>query len=128
MGSSHIFSPATLCILKTIYAHRHSFSAGVCQALFLFCPSGLCQWLDVSLSLPILQRRRLRLREERRLALILAEAPNPYRRQHAPSSQQMVPVRPSRVWVGWATLLGSNSLGSGEGEPTRPPPPPAQVL
>ena len=128
VGSSHIFSPATLCILKTIYAHRHSFSAGVCQALFLFCPSGLCQWLDVSLSLPILQRRRLRLREERRLALILAEAPNPYRRQHAPSSQQMVPVRPSRVWVGWATLLGSNSLGSGEGEPTRPPPPPAQVL
>lgn len=42
VGSSHIFSPATLCILKTIYAHRHSFSAGVCQALFLFCPSGLC--------------------------------------------------------------------------------------
>lgn len=49
-GSAHSFSPAAPCILKTIYAHRHSFSAGACQALFLFCPSGLCQRLDVSFS------------------------------------------------------------------------------
>lgn len=59
-GSSHIFSPTALCILKTIYAHRRSFSAGGCQSLFLFCPSGLSA--AGRLSLPILQKRRLRLR------------------------------------------------------------------
>lgn len=57
---AHIFSPTALCILKTIYAHRRSFSAGGCQSLFLFCPSGLSA--AGRLSLPILQRRRLRLR------------------------------------------------------------------
>lgn len=126
-GSSHSFSPTALCILKTIYAHRHSFSAGVCQALFLFCPSGLCQQLDVSLSLPILQRRRLRLRGAGRLALLLAKAPHPHHRQHAPCPRQvvLVPVRPSRGRSGWGggpPEQATTAWGAGRGaDPPSPP-------
>lgn len=89
-GSAHSFSCTLPCILKTIYAHRHSFQLA-CQALFLFCPSGLCQrWM--SLSLPTLQRKT-EAQRGREAGIAPGQGTQPLLQAAAPCPQQMVPVQ-----------------------------------